>query len=44
MGGANLDKSIKYFLPSAPWKQSADLAFEDSISRALLPDRYQIDS
>lgn len=39
MGGAKLDKNIKYFLPSATWKQSADLALEDSISGALLPDR-----
>lgn len=38
-GGANLDKSIKYLLPSAAWKQSADLALEDDISGALLPDR-----
>lgn len=36
MGGANLDKSIKYFPPSATWKQSADLALEDNISGALL--------
>lgn len=26
-GRYNLDKSIKYFVPSATWKQSADLAF-----------------
>lgn len=44
MGGANLNKSIKYFLPSATWKQSADLALDDNLSGALLPDRQQIDS
>lgn len=35
MASANLDKSIKYFLPSATWKQSADLALEDNISQEL---------
>lgn len=38
MGGANPDMSIKYFPPSATWKRNADLALEDSISGALLPD------